>query len=643
MSFVLRNRSYVVLDLAGWALIAVAALALRLDDFQALAPYRRQLLLFLGIAIPCKFLAIWGLGLYHRYWRYASVDELTLIGLAVIGAASAAGILYVVLEPLLHVASRLPRSVPVLDGLLTLVYTGGTRFTPRLVEHLRLKAQGRDHCERVLIVGAGSAGTMIARELVANPQLRLYPIGFVDDNPAKRGSTIQGIPVLGGCQDIPWLAKDYAVGTVIIAMPTVPGTVIREIQGICERAKLRTKTIPGVFEIIAGKVRVTQLRDVQIEDLLGRQPVQIDEGAAAELVRGMTVLVTGAGGSIGSEICRQVLRLGAAKLILLGHGENSIFDIYHELVPKYPSVEIVPVIADIRNARRIRRIFQASRPQAVFHAAAHKHVPLMELNPEEAVTNNVWGVATLLAGAEAVGVPHFVFISTDKAVNPANVMGATKLVAEQLVHEAGLRTGRAYLSVRFGNVLASRGSVVPLFKKQIAAGGPVTVTHADMCRYFMTIPEAVQLVLQAAAMGKAGETFVLDMGEPVKIAELAQDLIHLSGFEVGRDIEIVYTGLRPGEKLAEELFARDEDVERTAHDKVFRVRNGRGPERALERIEALRAAAEMGDVAGVHRLLGAMVAGYSANGSRPSVASSDQALPPESILPRRSREPAAGA
>lgn len=604
MSFILRNRAYFVLDVAGWLVIAPAALALRAEGFGAVPQYAPQLVAFGSIAIGCKFLAIWRLGLYRRCWRYASIDELTLISAAVLGAAVAAGMLYLGVEPLLRVSSRLPRAVPILDGLLTLIYVGGTRFTPRLIQHLRLRALGRDHWERVLIVGAGSAGTMIARELRDNPQLKLEPIGFVDDNETKRGSTIQGVPVLGGRNDIPALARDYGVSKVIIAMPRAPGTVIREIRHVCERAKLQTKTIPGVFEIISGKVSVTQLRDVQIEDLLGRTPVRIDKQAAAELVRGITVLVTGAGGSIGGEICRQVATLGAAKIVLLGHGENSIFEVYQELTPKHPDIAFVPVIADIRNAARVKRVFDTLRPDAVFHAAAHKHVPLMELNAEEAVSNNVWGTANVVAAAESAGAKHVVFISTDKAVNPASIMGATKLLAEQLVHDAAVRTNRPYVSVRFGNVLASRGSVVPLFQRQIAAGGPVTVTHADMCRYFMTIPEAVQLVLQAAALGEGGETFVLDMGEPVRILDLAKDIIHLSGLEAGRDIEIVFTGLRPGEKLSEELFTAADDVVRTEHEKILRVRNGRPCPLPAEQLGRLAAATNAGDEERIRQLLG---------------------------------------
>lgn len=616
MNFRLRNRVYVASDFLAWTLIPLAALLLRLDAIGALGAYGAHLVAFAGVAAICKFAALWYGGLYRRYWRYASVDELLLITAVVVLAALAAATVYFLGVVPLLAGPRLPRSVPVLDGILTLLYVGGTRLAPRLSEHLGFKLQGRGLREPVLIVGAGSAGTMIARELRANPQLQLEPVGFIDDNVAKHGITIQGLQVMGAREDIPQLARLYNVHKVIIAMPTVPGGVIREIRDVCDRAKLHTKIIPGMFEIISGQVNVSQLRDVQIEDLLRRKPVETDERAVAELVRSATVLVTGAGGSIGSEICRQVARLGARELILLGHGENSIFELYHDLKPQYAGANLVPVIADIRDAERIQRILSTYRPSAVFHAAAHKHVPLMELNPEEAVTNNVLGTANVVAAAEQNGTRHFVLISTDKAVNPGNVMGATKLVAEQVVHEAALRTQRPFVSVRFGNVLASRGSVIPLFQKQIAAGGPVTITHPKICRYFMTIPEAVQLVLQAAALGKGGETFVLDMGDAVSIVQLAKDLIHLSGLEVDRDIKIIFTGLRPGEKLAEELFARDEEVERTPRDKVFVVQNGKPGPATGALVRSLVEAARGGDGLRVRHLLAEAVPGYAADGNR---------------------------
>ncbi len=607
----LRNRVFLAIDLLGWLLIPAAGLMLRLDSVNALHPYLPHLGAFVALAAACKFASLWAFGIYRRYWRYASIEELELIVVAVLVAGVAAGTLYFALMvPLWSLESRLPYSLPVIDTMLTLLFVGGTRFAVRSAEHLRRKWRGASGSERVLIAGAGSAGTMIIRELHANPQLEMEPVAFVDDDPAKHGKTICGLPVVGGRERIPEVARDYGVHKVIIAMPTAPGSVIRDVRDLCARAQVQAKTVPGVFEILSGRVSIGQLRDVQIEDLLRRQPIRTDQRAVGDLVRNMSVLVTGAGGSIGSEVCRQVARLGARELILLGHGENSIFDIHHELLVKYAGLRVRPVIADIRNARRMQRVFDAFRPQAVFHAAAHKHVPLMEENPEEAVTNNVQGTLNVLDAAEAVGVSHFVFVSTDKAVNPANVMGATKLLAEMLVHDAAVRTGRHYVTVRFGNVLASRGSVVPLFKQQIKAGGPLTVTHPQMTRYFMTIPEAVQLVLQAGTMGTAGETYVLDMGDPVRIADLAKDVIQLSGLELGRDVDIVYSGLRPGEKLNEDLFGSAEEVERTAHQKIFVVRNGRPLDAPIGRIRELISAAEAEEPLRVRHLLTQILPSY---------------------------------
>jgi FlaA1/EpsC-like NDP-sugar epimerase len=432
-------------------------------------------------------------------------------------------------------------------------------------------------------------------------------VAFLDDDRRKHGTLILGLRVEGSRGALVRTAKATNARQVIIAMPKASGAVIREIRDVCEKAHLTVKTVPAMFDILSGKVTVGALRNVDIEDLLRREPVVTDQAAVAELVRGMTVLVTGAGGSIGSELCRQIGRLGATRLILLGHGENSIFDIHNELQARFPAVEFHPVIADIRDDRRIGAIFDRYRPQAVFHAAAHKHVPLMELNADEAVTNNVGGTLNLLRHAERTGVGHFVFISTDKAVNPTNVMGAAKLLAERLVHDFGERTGKVYVSVRFGNVLGSRGSVVPFFRRQIARGGPVTVTHEEIRRYFMTIPEAVQLVLQAAALGEGGETFVLDMGEPVKIVDLAKDLIRLSGLEEGKDIDIVFTGLRPGEKMFEELFLEGEEYDRTEHAKIFVARNGRAPSSPMD-VEALVAAVQSGQVPDVRVALGELMA-----------------------------------
>jgi FlaA1/EpsC-like NDP-sugar epimerase len=393
-------------------------------------------------------------------------------------------------------------------------------------------------------------------------------------------------------------------------MPTAPGRAIRAVVETCERAGLRAKIIPGIYEMLDGTVSVNQLRDVQIEDLLRRKAVRTNTAAVAELVRGRCVLVTGAGGSIGSELCRQIVRFEPSELILVGNGENDIFCIEAELRAALPAgTRLTQVIADIRFADRINAILRQSRPEIVFHAAAHKHVPLMELNPAEAITNNVIGTRNLLRAALEAGVQHFVMISTDKAVNPTSIMGASKRVAELLVHQAARSSGRAFLAVRFGNVLGSSGSVVLTFKQQIARGGPVTVTHPDMCRFFMTIPEAVQLTLQAATLGRGGEVFTLDMGEPVKIVDLARDMITLSGLEVGRDIEIVFTGPRPGEKLYEELFVAGETYQRTVHEKIFVACDASNfvPQAFGEHLAALERAAHHDDRPGILQELHALV------------------------------------
>ena len=465
---------------------------------------------------------------------------------------------------------------------------------------------------------------MVARELRQNPQMGLAAIGFIDDDPGKRGVILNRVRVLGGRETIPALVSEHGVSQVIIAMPSASGKTIREIVTICEGAGVRTRIVPGIYELLGGNVRLNQLRDVQIDDLLRREPVQTDTAQVEALLRGKRVLVTGAGGSIGSELCRQILRCCPASLVLLGHGENSIFEINNELRRKLDGPDspcppdrkpaLVPVIADVRFGERLQTIFDAYRPEVVFHAAAHKHVPLMEGNVSDAITNNVLGTLRVVEASAMVGVNHLVLISTDKAVNPTSIMGATKRVAETIVQSAARRTGKSYVAVRFGNVLGSRGSVVPFFQRQIAAGGPVTVTHPDVRRYFMTIPEAVQLVLQAATMGRGSEVFVLDMGEPVRILDLARDLIRLSGLEPDRDIEIMFTGLRPGEKLFEELFNTGEEYGRTEHQKIFRYRNGHaGSDEAggLE-LEALLNAAHCGDDQAMLDALRTLVPEYSA-------------------------------
>lgn len=583
----LRNRYLFLFDLVLLPMAGVLAFALRLDVFQ-MRGYERQLLLFLALAVPVKLVVFYWLGLYGRLWRYASTQEAILIGAAVgISTFIVAGLLFGVALPLSRV-EVFPRSVLFIDALLTLVVVAGPRFAIRASAQASLRSQRRKQVRsesRVLVVGAGDAGAMIVREMADNPQLGLVPVGFVDDDERKHGMVIHGVRVLGGRELIPNLVRTEDVTEVIVAMPTAPGSVVRAILELCRRAGVPARTVPGLYAILSGQVSVSHLRPVDIEDLLRRDPVRTDVSAVEQMLKGRRVLVTGAGGSIGAELCRQIARCKPLALIALGHGENSIFAVANELQRVEPELHVARVIADVRDPERLRQVFEAHRPEIIFHAAAHKHVPLMEENVVEAVTNNVHGTANLLKAAEAYHSARFVLISTDKAVNPTSVMGASKRVAELLVQSFAQRTGGCYVSVRFGNVLGSRGSVVPLFREQIARGGPVTVTHPDIERFFMTIPEAVQLTLQAAALGGGGEVFVLDMGEPVRIADLAQDLIELSGYEVGRDIEIAYTGLRPGEKLFEELLVSGEGYTRTRCDKILAVRDSRVASLSGEELE----------------------------------------------------------
>ena len=632
LTFRLRNRYFFGIDAVLLAVTPFVALFLRIDTEAFTGRLQVPLLAYTLLALVVKLATFYFFGLYRRYWHYASVDELLAIVAAVTLAMVVTTTVFLLAQHAAWAAGNgLPRSVPFIDGLLTLVVAGGSRFSVRAVASAQrsLNAPERLERKRVLLVGAGDAGEMIAREMRTSRHVNLEPVGFVDDAPSKQRMSIHGVPVLGTRQDLPRLLQEYDVQEVIIAMPTSPGSVIREVVRMCDVAHVPSRTVPGVYEILSGRVSVSQLRNVEIEDLLRREPVRIDAAEVARLLAGARVLVTGGGGSIGSELCRQIARCGPGLLTLLGHGENSLFRIENELRLKWPQLPLEVVVADIRDLPRLQQVFERTRPQIVFHAAAHKHVPLMETNCEEAVTNNVGGTRNLAQLAERFGVERFVLISSDKAVNSANVMGATKRIAELIVQQAACRTGRPYASVRFGNVLGSRGSVVVTFREQIARGGPVTVTHPDMRRYFMTIPEAVQLVLQAATLSVGGgEIFVLDMGEPVKIVDLARDLIELSGLETGRDIEIVFTGIRPGEKLSEELFVQGETYSRTRHDKIFLVRDALPPahpdeqdDRLNASVDAIMTAAQQGQPDAVRRLIPTIVPTYQPAGCPPEAES----------------------
>ncbi len=569
----IRNRHLFWADVIFIVLSVVSSYALRLELISAFTFYLPAVLWLTVLALVVKLPVYFFFGLYRRVWVYASTSELRSISLAV----TLASLLYSALALFLYyglgwIQPGMSRSALIIDWMLSLLFVGGSRFALRLLaeERKQTQARPRGRARRVLVVGAGDAGALVVREMRKNPQLNLTPVAFLDDDPAKRRQQIHGVPVVGALDDLGAALDRYAIDEVIIAIPSAPGTVVRRVAEACRDEGIPFRTMPGLYELIGGKVSVSRLREVNIDDLLRRKPALIDDGRIGRSLSGKRVLVTGAGGSIGRELCRQIARWGPAELVLLGHGENAIFEALLELREDYPHLPIFPVIADVRDADRLHAVFRRRQPEVVFHAAAHKHVPLMEVNVEEAVSNNVLGTQTLVQVAEAADVPRLVLISTDKAVHPANVYGATKRLSEMIVLSAARRGGRAYSVVRFGNVLGSRGSVVPLFKRQIAAGGPVKITHPDMERYFMTIPEAVHLVLQAAAMGQGGEAFLLNMGEQVRIVDLAEDLIRLSGLEPGRDIEIVFTGVRPGEKLREELWEADKTYEPTAHPEIFR-------------------------------------------------------------------------
>jgi FlaA1/EpsC-like NDP-sugar epimerase len=528
------------------------------------------LILFTVTALLVKVTIFYCFGLYRRFWRHAGLNELTLLVIAVGSSTAVLTVLYISTHALLgRYNLAMYRTVPVIDGLLTGLVAGGFRFGVRGLHLWYRQHWGVIGGRRALVVGAGGGGTLVVREMRDNPQLDMEPVVFVDDDPIKIGTYIEGLPVLGTCAQIPELVKRHQIQRIVVAMPSVSFGRLQEIVAACENTGVATHSLPGVYELLAGHKTVSRLPQVDISRLLHRQPVRIDEAEVAACLADAIVLVTGAGGSIGRELCRQIARFNPAEIVLLGHGENSIFEINLDLRLSFPSLLTQPVIADIRDRGRLSWVIEKYRPDVIFHAAAHKHVPLMEANVEEAITNNVLGTQNVLRAAEQNGVERFVLISTDKAVNPSSVMGATKRLAELLVVAAAQRSGRAYMAVRFGNVLGSRGSVIPVFQQQIAAGGPLTVTHPDIRRYFMTIPEAVQLVLQAAELGQGGEIFVLDMEQPIRIADLATDLIRLAGLEPGRDIEIVYTGIRPGEKLSEELFRAEEDCRRTKHPKII--------------------------------------------------------------------------
>jgi FlaA1/EpsC-like NDP-sugar epimerase len=522
--------------------------------FDLLAP-------FLPFMLIVRLVTFYFFRLYHRMWRYASIHEM----LAIIGAVSVSSA--VITGIMLYLKAGVPRSIHLLSWLMLIAFIGFSRLGLRIYYYFRIRMMNPS--VNTLIIGAGDAGAMLAKEIRNRWSETRRVVGFIDDDAKKWGQQLMGIPVLGGRDDLVRLAASHKVAEIMIAVPSASGAIIRTLVTQCRETGCTVKILPGLSDLIDGRVSLQSLRNVDLEDLLRRDPVKLDMDAISNYLKGKRIMVTGAGGSIGSEICRQIARFEPEALFLLGKGENSIYDIEQELRQHHPHIGIEPIIADVRDAERINHIFATVLPQVVFHAAAHKHLPLMELQPAEAVRNNVFGTKVVAEAADSVGVETFIMISTDKAVNPTSVMGATKRVAELVVQCLSQQSKTRFAAVRFGNVLGSRGSVVPLFKKQIAAGGPLTITDPEMKRYFMTIPEASQLVLQAGALAKGGEVFVLDMGEPVRILDMAEDLIRLSGYEPYRDIEITFTRVRRGEKLFEELLTAEEGTRATQHEKIF--------------------------------------------------------------------------
>ncbi|MDR3668322.1 MAG: nucleoside-diphosphate sugar epimerase/dehydratase [Ignavibacteriaceae bacterium] len=614
----LRNRHFFLIDIVVVLFSPLITLYISLDwhiDFSIyLLPIIAATILFTII----KLTIFYFFGLYRSFWKKASIDDLAKLIFITLNTILLQYIIFTILKNLSFKwleLGILPRYFSIIDCFIALAFVAISRFSIRLSQRSveRLYLVKNFQSANTLIVGAGDAGVSMAEELQRHPQVGLIPVAFVDDNREKHGYRIRGIEVKGGRNLIPEIVKKYAVKKILIAMPSAPGLTIREIMEICRQVNVETFTMPGLFEMVGGKVTIDHIRKIEIEDLLRRESIKTNIEKVSNFLSGKKVLITGAGGSIGSELCRQIINVCPSEILLLGHGENSIFEIDYELKERISkinspgqNIKLRCRIADLRFIDRLENVFEEFKPDVVIHAAAHKHVPLMEENPSEAITNNVLGTKNLVDVSLKFNVKNFVLISTDKAVNPTSIMGASKRLAEMIVHNAAVNSGYCYCAVRFGNVLGSRGSVVKTFKKQLEKGGPLTVTHPDIIRYLITIPEAVQLVLQASVLGKGGEIFMLDMGKPIKIIDLAKDLIKLSGLIEGKDIKIVFTGLRPGEKLFEELFVDGENYEKTVHEKIFIARNSSElvVDNLIPRIDYLIKSAQTGDKSEI--LLGLM-------------------------------------
>lgn len=563
-----RILALAIMDVVSILVASFAALLIRFEfSFKAIDRVyieRYERIIFPSVLLTLLFYFIWRL--YKSVWRYASANELINI-FAAVSCSIASWYLYC-----MFTHNTMPRSFFVLSWFLLIGMTGCVRFGYRILRVFQNKRRSiteKKSSINVMVIGAGAAGNMILKEIENSQYLNMYVKCVIDDNSGCHGKLLRGVPIVGGRDKILDAVQHYSIDEIIFAIPSAMPQMKKEILDICKESGCKLRSLPGMYQLVNGEVSVSKLKEVEVEDLLGREPIQINMEEVLGLLSGKVVLVTGGGGSIGSELCRQIASHSPRQLIIVDIYENNAYEIQQELLRSYPNLNLIVLIASVRNTNRMNSIFSTYRPDIVYHAAAHKHVPLMEVSPNEAIKNNVMGTYKTARAAIRYGTKKFVMISTDKAVNPTNVMGATKRICEMVVQMMNRKSDTKFVAVRFGNVLGSNGSVIPLFKKQIAEGGPVTVTHPDIIRYFMTIPEAVSLVLQAGAYAGGGEIFVLDMGEPVKIVDLATNLIKLSGYKPGEDIEIRFTGLRPGEKMYEELLMSEEGLRKTANSMIF--------------------------------------------------------------------------